>query len=96
MLAALDEIAKARGASMASVAIAWLLHQPAVSSVILGVHSLAQLEDNLAAVEVSLSADEFATLDRASAPAPAYPGWMSNMHNVGRSELLRTRVLPKP
>jgi aryl-alcohol dehydrogenase-like predicted oxidoreductase len=69
-------IAERHGASVARVAIAWLLHQPHVTSVIIGAKTAAQLEDNLAATEVRLTAEDLAELDKASALAPEYPGWM--------------------
>src|SRR4051794_7107189 len=51
-------IADAHGVSVARIALAWLLHQKAVMSVIIGAKSIAQLDDNLAATEIVLSADE--------------------------------------
>jgi len=71
----LREIAAARGATVAQVALAWVLHQKAVSTVIVGASKPAQLEDNLGAAELRLSADELAAIDRASAQPPIYPGW---------------------
>jgi aryl-alcohol dehydrogenase-like predicted oxidoreductase len=71
---AVRKVAEGRGASMSQVAIAWLLARPAVRSVILGVRTLAQLNDNLAAGELRLSDDETGLLDAASNPgAPDYP-----------------------
>jgi aryl-alcohol dehydrogenase-like predicted oxidoreductase len=71
---AVQRVAEGRGASMAEVALAWLLQRPAVSSVILGARTLEQLEGNLKAVNLQLSPDETAALDRASEPvAPDYP-----------------------
>ena len=71
---AVRAIADKRGVSMAQVALAWLVDRPAVTSVILGARTLEQLEDNLAAADVHLEADEAAALDAASDPAPAdYP-----------------------
>jgi aryl-alcohol dehydrogenase-like predicted oxidoreductase len=93
VLAAMDGIAAAHGASMVAVALAWLLHQPAVTSVILGVKRVAQLEDNLTATQVTLTEDELKTLDAASALAPEYPGWMFAISGA-RQELLRTGRLP--
>ncbi len=67
-------IAERRGTSMAQVALAWLVARPAVTSVILGARTVAQLEDNLGAVGVLLDAEEVAELDEKSDPAPAdYP-----------------------
>jgi aryl-alcohol dehydrogenase-like predicted oxidoreductase len=65
-------------ASVAQVAIAWLLAKPAVSSVILGASKLKQLEDNLGAVNVKLSATEVAELDAALPLAEVYPNWFSD------------------
>lgn len=71
----LREIAVARGASVAQVAIAWLLSRNAVTSVLLGASKRAQLADNLRAVDVGLTADELARLDAATPLAPVYPNW---------------------
>lgn len=61
---------------MAQIALAWLLHQEAVTSVIIGAKRMDQLEDNLASVSVDLSEEELAKLDEVSALPPEYPGWM--------------------
>lgn len=69
-------MADARGVSVAQVAIAWLLHQRVVTTVIIGAKRIDQLDDNIAACAVDLSADELAALDEASRPTPEYPTWM--------------------
>ncbi len=61
-------VAEARGVSMAQVALAWLVDRPAVTSVILGARTLEQLEDNLGAAGLHLSAEETARLNEASRP----------------------------
>jgi aryl-alcohol dehydrogenase-like predicted oxidoreductase len=75
--AVVDEVravAEEQGASMAQVALAWLLDRPAVTSVILGARTVDQLQDNLGAVDVHLTEDQTARLTKASDPAPAdYP-----------------------
>jgi len=73
---AMRGIAEAKGVSVAQVALAWLLHQAVVTSVIIGAKRVEQLDDNLAATSVVLSADELAVLDKVSALPPEYPGWM--------------------
>jgi len=74
VIAALHQIAEARGASMAQVALAWLVDRPAVTSVILGARTLDHLEDNLGAADLHLSAAETEQLDTASDPGAAdYP-----------------------
>jgi aryl-alcohol dehydrogenase-like predicted oxidoreductase len=70
------EIAGPRGVTVAQIALAWLLHQPAVTSVIIGAKKAEQLADNIGASAVALGADELARLDAVSALAPEYPGWM--------------------
>ena len=64
------------GASVARVALAWLLAKPWVSTIIVGAKTTEQLADNIAATDLKLSADEVAQLDKVSALPPEYPGWM--------------------
>ncbi len=75
----LTGIALGRGASIPQVALAWLLAQPVVTSVIIGVRRPDQLEDNLESVDITLSADELAELDAVSRLTPEYPAWMDAM-----------------
>ena len=72
----LDPMAKAKGASVAQLALAWLLHQPVVTSVIIGANKLEQLDDNLKSVDVRFSAEELKKLDEVSKLPMEYPGWM--------------------
>jgi aryl-alcohol dehydrogenase-like predicted oxidoreductase len=72
---AMRPIAQAHGASVAQIALAWLLHQPAITSIVFGARTLAQLEDNIAAADIVLTADELATLDKVSALSSEYPTW---------------------
>jgi aryl-alcohol dehydrogenase-like predicted oxidoreductase len=72
---ALVEIAEARGASPAQVALAWLLGRPGVTSLVIGARTDEQLEDNLGAAEVELSEAELARLDDLSRPPLIYPHW---------------------
>lgn len=69
----LDKVAKRRDATPAQIAIAWLLAKKEVSSVILGARSVAQLDDNMRAADVKLTAEDMKELDEASAPDWAYP-----------------------
>ena len=69
-------IADKRKVSVAQVALSWLLHQKAVTSVIIGAKKIEQLDDNIGATEVTLNDDELAALDKVSALLPEYPGWM--------------------
>ncbi|GBQ33542.1 aldo/keto reductase [Gluconacetobacter azotocaptans] len=64
-----------RGVSAAQVALAWVAHRPAITSVVIGARTDAQLADNLKAAELALSAEEMARLDKASAPPLLYPYW---------------------
>jgi aryl-alcohol dehydrogenase-like predicted oxidoreductase len=81
---AMREIGKSRDASPARVAIAWVLSKPFVTSVIVGVKTLEQLEDNLAATGLTLTAGEIARLDEMSALPAEFPGWMVARQNIGR------------
>lgn len=69
-------IAGAKGVSVAQIALAWLLHQPVVSSVIIGAKRPDQLDDNIAATHIRLTEDELRQLDAVSALPREYPGWM--------------------
>ena len=68
ILDAVRQVAEGHDVSMAQVALAWLADRPAVTSVLLGARSQAQLADNLAAAELRLSAEETEHLDRVSRP----------------------------
>jgi aryl-alcohol dehydrogenase-like predicted oxidoreductase len=72
---ALESVSEEVGHSIPRVALAWLLRRPTISSVVIGARNVAQLQDNLAATEVKLSAEHIARLDEASAVRPAYPYW---------------------
>jgi aryl-alcohol dehydrogenase-like predicted oxidoreductase len=66
-----------QGATPVQIALAWLLHQPHVASVLVGASNAAQLDDNLAAADVSLSPAELEHLDQLTAPTATYPGWFN-------------------
>ena len=69
-------IAQDRGVSVAQVALAWLLHQPQVTTVIVGAKRAEQLADNIAASQLRLSPSELARIDEVSRLPAEYPGWM--------------------
>ena len=73
---AMRPIAAAHSVSVARVALAWVLRQPAITSVIIGAKSQDQLADNLAAGELQLTEDELAVLTEVSKLPREYPGWM--------------------
>lgn len=73
---AMRPIAERHQASVAQVAIAWLLHQPVVSSVIIGARTMAQLEDNLGATRLRFTEEDMQALNEVSQLPPEYPGWM--------------------
>lgn len=80
----LDEMAKAKQASVAELALAWLLHQPVVTTVIIGAKRPDQLRDNLKAVDVRFTDEELRRLDEVSALTPEYPGWMITRQSQDR------------
>lgn len=84
VLDAMRPIAQAHGCSPARIALAWLLHQPVVTSVIIGAKHTDQLDDNLAAVDVKLSSEELQQLDQVSQLPAEYPGWMLPFQGANR------------
>jgi aryl-alcohol dehydrogenase-like predicted oxidoreductase len=88
-------IAQAKGVSVAQVALAWLLHQPQVTSVIVGAKKPEQLADNIAATKVSLSPEELARIDEASKLPAEYPGWMFERQGEYRRKQLALVASPR-
>src|ERR1700684_829194 len=81
-------IAKAHGCSPARVSLAWLLARPVVTSVIIGAKRLDQLQDNLAAVELTCTEEELRQLDEVSVLPPEYPGWVLPFQGADRLQLV--------
>ncbi len=80
----MQKIAEAKQVTVAQIALAWLLHQPAVSTVIIGANKPEQLTDNLNSVEISFTEDELNQLNEVSKLAPEYPGWMIERQGADR------------
>ena len=72
---ALDAVAEETGKTVAQIALNWLLQRPTVSTVVIGARNEEQLRANLGAVGWSLTPDQMAKLDAASAVRPPYPYW---------------------
>jgi len=87
---AMRPIAQAHGVSVAQIALAWLLHQPQVTSVIVGAKRSEQLVDNLAATDVRLGADDLEKLDAVSRLPAEYPGWMFERQGEYRRKQLQS------
>jgi len=83
-VAAMREIAEAHGATVARVALAWILAKPFVTTVIIGAKTQEQLDDNLSAVDLELSHEEIEKLDHVSALPQEYPGWMVSRQSGDR------------
>jgi aryl-alcohol dehydrogenase-like predicted oxidoreductase len=77
---ALEEVARAHDASMAQVALAWLLAQPGITSVIVGPSKVEQLQDNLVAADLTLADDELRSLSAATEPAATYPATLDRAY----------------
>lgn len=88
ILDAMRPMAEARDVTPARVALAWLLHQQPVTSVIIGAKTSEQLLDNLQAADLELGADELAALDEASRLPSEYPGWMLEFQPSERRKLV--------
>jgi aryl-alcohol dehydrogenase-like predicted oxidoreductase len=81
---AMRGIADAKGVSVAQIALAWLLHQPVVTSVIIGAKRIEQLDDNIAATSVQLSPQELTVLNAVSELPAEYPAWMIERQGESR------------
>ncbi|WP_084399910.1 aldo/keto reductase [Henriciella aquimarina] len=82
---AMKPIAEAKGVSIAQIALAWLLHQKTVTSVIIGAKKPEQLNDNIAATKVALTDAELKTLDEVSKLPSEYPGWVFDYQSQVRA-----------
>jgi aryl-alcohol dehydrogenase-like predicted oxidoreductase len=87
VLEAATPIARERGVSAATICLAWLLAKPVVTSVIIGAKRMDQLQENLAAVEFVLSADEMKQLDEVSAIPEEYLDWVVSFASKNRLEV---------
>ena len=85
---AMRPMAESRGVSVAQIALAWLLHQKAVTSVIVGAKRVDQLDDNIAAASVKLAPEDLATLEEVSAIDSEYPQWMFERQGEVRAKQL--------
>ena len=85
----LEVIAKAHESTVARIALAWVQAQPGVSSTIIGARRIAQLEDNIKALDIKLSADELGRLNALTQPTFGFPQnmqpWFPAIHNGGTS-----------
>ena len=88
-------MAQSRGVSVAQIALAWLLHQPQVTSVIVGAKRPEQLADNIAATQVTLSTDELEMISSASKLPPEYPGWMLARQGEYRRKQIAESTTPR-
>lgn len=73
----LKDIAWEYDATIPQIALAWLLHQKAVTSVIIGAKNMDQLQDNLKSIDLELTKEQLRDLDEVSALTPEYPGWFT-------------------
>jgi aryl-alcohol dehydrogenase-like predicted oxidoreductase len=72
----LTPMAKTKNATVAQLALAWLLNQPAVTTVIIGANKMEQLEDNLKSVNIEFTPEELDQIDAVSKLPSEYPAWM--------------------
>ena len=88
---ALQAVAERHGVSPARTALAWLLSRPCISSVIIAARSKKHLDDNIQAVDLKLTDEDFQQLDKASDPGTPYPKWM--VLQLDQAEDPRPKVL---
>jgi aryl-alcohol dehydrogenase-like predicted oxidoreductase len=85
VLDVLTPMSQEKNVSIAQLALAWLLHQPVVSSVIIGATKQHQLEDNLKAIDVIFTPEELAKLNEVSKLPQEYPGSVLEIMTMDRS-----------
>jgi aryl-alcohol dehydrogenase-like predicted oxidoreductase len=97
IIEAAEAVAAELGTGVAQVALAWVLARPGVASPILGARTLAQLEGNLAALDLALPPELVARLDAASAPTPIFPhSFLANTRHVMQSGATINGVTSNP
>lgn len=79
LIEVLRRVAERHDATPAQIAIAWLLHQPVVTSVLLGAKRVDQLTANVQATSIALDDADLSELDRVSALPVEYPGWQNGL-----------------
>lgn len=79
VIEALRTIADKHQASIAQVALAWVMQQSFVSSVLIGATKLEQLDDNLKSAQLTLDQEDLRTIEELTAIQPPYPAWMQPM-----------------
>jgi aryl-alcohol dehydrogenase-like predicted oxidoreductase len=84
VLKAVEEVAAEVGRSIPQVTLAWLQARPGVGSIVIGARTEKQLADNLAAADLTLSAEQAARIEAAGRPAPLYPFWHRAMWGMDR------------
>lgn len=92
VIEAMRELAGDIRCTVPQIAIAWLLHQRVVTSVIVGAKRVDQLSDTLGSVNVSLSDDHLGALATVTDLSPEYPGWMLAFQNEDRSKLMEDQL----
>lgn len=91
-IAVMRGIAEAKGCTVAQVALAWLLHQPVVTSVIIGAKRVEQLQDNIRSTEVTLTPEDLTELDAVTKLPAEYPGWMLERQSQYRAQFVTPRA----
>lgn len=93
---AMRPMAEERDVGVATIALAWLLHQPVVSSVIVGARRADQLAQNLAASDVELTRDELRILGEVGRLDDEYPAWALKAQNQRHAFRASPRRAPPP
>ncbi|MDD1769944.1 MAG: aldo/keto reductase [Methanomassiliicoccales archaeon] len=92
----MEAIGKERDATVAQVALAWLLAKPPVTSVILGARRPEQLKADIDATQVKLTADDISRLDAVAPPKPEYPSWINRSEDKDRRAYLAGKEPASP
>ncbi|HKD01213.1 MAG TPA: aldo/keto reductase [Terriglobales bacterium] len=93
----MQDVGQRYKASVAQVALAWLLSKSFVTTILVGASRLSQLENNLAASDLEIAAEDLAALDALTEPAPIYPNWFQKLAlDSTASDALKIGLHPAP
>ena len=93
----MQDVGQRYKASVAQVALSWLLSKSFVTTILVGASRLSQLENNLAASDLEIAAEDLAALDALTEPAPIYPNWFQKLAlDSTASDALKTGLHPAP
>ncbi len=90
---ALRAVAVERAATVAQIALAWLVAQPQVGPIVIGARNTTQLAETLPAADLTLTAEQLQRIEAAGRPAPIYPLWHRALNAFDRASEVEREYL---